>query len=113
MPVAYRDLRIPAGSTFAFVVDIVGGPADLTGYTAAMTFRELRSDVLPLAEVSPGSFSINVVDRQLSVRIPSDETATYAWERGVYDLLLKGSTPGTDYRVAEGRVTCSAPVTID
>lgn len=112
MPVAYRDIHIPAGSTFQFTVDLLGGPTDLTGYTAAMTIRELRADILPLAEISPSSFIVNPGTRQLTVRIPSDETATFDWERGVYDLLLIGPL-GDDWRIAEGRATCSQPVTID
>jgi hypothetical protein len=112
MPVAYRDIHIPAGSTFQFTVDVLGGPTDLTGYTAAMSIRELRNDLVPLADVSPGSFTVNPSTRQLTVRIASDETAAFNWERGVYDLLLIGPL-GDDWRLTEGRVTCSQPVTID
>jgi len=112
MPVTYKDIRIPAGSTFQFTVDVLGGPADLSGYTAKMTIRELRNDVVPLAEVSPGSFTVNSGTRQVTVRIPSDETGTYEWTRGVWDLLLIGPL-GDDWRLVEGRVTCSQPVTTE
>lgn len=105
-----RDLEIPAGSTVEFVVDVLGGPASLTGYTGRLAMRELRTDAETLAEIGPSNITVNPGTRQVTVRIPSSETATYDWVRGVYDLLLTG--PSADaWRLVEGRVTVSAPVT--
>lgn len=110
MAVATRDFEIPAGSTVEFVVDVVGGPASLTGYTGAMMIRALRTDAVPLATVPANAITVNATTRQVTVRIPGQETANYAWIRGVYDLVITG--PGGDtWRLVEGRVTCSQPVT--
>jgi hypothetical protein len=107
---AQYDIEIPAAGTVDFVVDVAGGPTDLTGYVGSMMIRELRSDILPLATVPPDGITVNATTRQVRVRIPSSETAGYNWERGVYDVYITG--PGTDaWRIVEGRVTNSQPVT--
>lgn len=110
MAVAYQDLEIPAGQTLEFVVDVVGGPSSLTGYTGAMKIREQRSDAAPLATVSGGAITVNATTRQVTVRIPSTETVAYTWRRGVYDLVITGPT-GDAWRLVEGRVTNSQAVT--
>lgn len=110
MGAAQYDIEIPAAGTVDFVIDVVGGPTDLTGYNGSMQIRELRSDILPLATVPPDGITINATTRQVRVRIPSSETTGYAWKRGVYDVYITG--PGADaWRIAEGRVTNSQPVT--
>lgn len=110
MGAAQYDFEIPQGGTVDFVVDLVGGPTDLTGYTGKMMIRELRNDILPLATVNPSGITVNATTRQVRVRIPSSDTAGYDWERGVYDMYIVG--PGADeWRVAEGRVTNSFAVT--
>lgn len=110
MAAAQRDLEIPAGSTVEFVVDVIGGPPSLSGYTGRMDIRALREDEETLAEISGGNITVNPGTRQVTVRIPSSETKTYAWRRGVYDLLITHSD-GTAWRLVEGRVTNSIPVT--
>ncbi len=105
-----QDLEIPTGQVLDFVVDVLGGPADLTGYVASMKIRQLRTDITPLASVSPGAFTVNPGTRQVSVRIPSSETGTYAFRRGVYDLIITGPS-GDEWRLIEGRVTTSLAVT--
>lgn len=110
MGAAQYDFEIPQGGTVDFVVDVVGGPTDLTGYTGKMQIRELRSDILPLATVDPSGITVNATTRQVRVRIPSSDTDGYDWERGVYDVYIVG--PGADeWRVVEGRVTNSFAVT--
>jgi hypothetical protein len=107
---AQRDLEIPARSTVEFVVDVLGGPASLVGYTGAMQIRELRTDADPIAELSPSNFTVNAVTRQVTVRIPGADTAAYDFRRGVYDVYITG--PGGDsWRLVEGRVTVSQSVT--
>jgi len=105
-----HDLEIPVGQVVDFVVDVVGGPADLTGYVGSMMIRELRTDAVPVATVSPGAIVVNPNTRQVSVRIPSSETETYDFRRGVYDLIITG--PAEDeWRLIEGRVVNSLAVT--
>lgn len=110
MPAAQRDIEIPAGDTLEFVVDVQGGPASLVGYTGSMHIRALRTDVDPLAVVPPSSITVNAATRQVTVRIPSSETETYTWRRGVYDLRITGAS-GDAWRLVEGRVTNSQAVT--
>jgi hypothetical protein len=105
-----QDFEIPVGQVLDFVVDVLGGPADLTGYVGAMEIRALRSDIIPLATVSPGAITVNSVTRQVSVRIPSTETETYTFRRGVYDLIITGPS-GDEWRLIEGRVVTSLAVT--
>lgn len=110
MGAAQYDLEVPGGGTVEFTVDLVGGPADITGYTGSMQIRELRSDAVPLATIDLSNFTVNQATRQVTVRIPSSITSGWTWERGVYDLYITG--PSTDaWRVAEGRVTNSIAVT--
>lgn len=110
MAAAQYDFEIPNGGTVDFVVDVVGGPTDLTGYTGEMQIRELRADILPLATIDPSNITVNGTTRQVRVRIPSSQTAGFDWERGVYDVKITG--PGSDaWRIVEGRVTNSQAVT--
>lgn len=101
MAVAYRDFEIKG--TVEFVVDVIGGPEDLTGYTGAMMIRGLRDDAVPLATVPTDGITVDAVNRQVTVRIPSIVTDLYTWERGVYDLVITG--PSADrWPLVEGRV---------
>lgn len=110
MTTTLRDFTIPAGGVLEFVVDVVGGPGDLAGYTGAMQIRELRTDDVVLATVPTDAITVDADARQVTVRIPSEETRTYLWRRGVYDLLITG--PADDsWRLVEGRVFNSLPVT--
>ncbi len=105
-----EDITIPVGQTFEMVVDILGGPVSLVGYTGAMMVRELRFDEDPVAVVGESSFSIDALNRQLTVRIASEETEAFAFRRGVYDIIIIGPT-GDQWRLVEGRVVTSLAVT--
>lgn len=109
MAAAYRDLAIRAGITCEFVVDVVGGPATLDGYSGAMQIRELRNDILPIAEVPADAITVNGSTRQVTVRIPGTASASWSWVRGVYDLRIDG--PLGDWLLVEGRATNSPAVT--
>ena len=104
------DLEIPQGGTVEFIVDVVGGPTDLIGYEGSMQVREMRTSVAVLAEVSADSITVNPGTRQVTVRIPSDETSVYDFRAGVYDLLITGPT-GDAWRICEGRAELSLAVT--
>lgn len=104
------DLEIPQGGTVEFIVDVVGGPTDLTGYEGNMQIREMRTSVEALAEVGSGSIAVNPSTRQVTVRIPSEETSEYDFRAGVYDLLITGPT-GDAWRICEGRAELSLAVT--
>jgi hypothetical protein len=104
------ELEIPQGGTVEFTVDVIGGPTTLTGYTGAMQIREMRSSETVLAEISPNSITVNADTRQVTVRIPSEETSEYDFRSGVYDLLIIGPS-GDAWRICEGRATLSLAVT--
>jgi hypothetical protein len=110
MTTTQRDFTVPAGSVLQFVVDVVGGPDDLTGYTGAMQIRALRTDAELLAEVPPEAISVDPDARQVTVSIPADHTSTYTWRRGVYDLVITGPTDD-QWRLVEGRILNSLAVT--
>jgi hypothetical protein len=108
--VAVQDFVIPAGQTLEFVVDVRGGPTDLTGYVGSMMIRELRTDADPLVVVDPSNITVNPLTRQVKVTIPGDHTEDYDFRRGVYDLVITG--PGGDgWRLVEGRVVTNLAVT--
>jgi hypothetical protein len=107
---ARYDVEVPGGGTVEFTVDVVGGPLSMAGYAGTMMIRELREDAAPLVTLDPANITVNDVTRQVTVRIPSSETAVWTWERGVYDVYITG--PGNDaWRVVEGRITNSFAVT--
>lgn len=110
MATAYHDFEIPGSGTVEFVVDVVGGPDDLVGYTGSMQIREQREDDVPLATVDPSGITVDSFNRQVTVRIPSSATAGYSWRRGVYDVYITGPTNDA-WRLVEGRVTNSLAVT--
>lgn len=110
MSVARRDFEIPSGSAVEFVVDVVGGPASLTGFAGSMMIRELRTDVDPVATVDPADITVDAGSRQVTVKIPAASTASWTFRRGVYDLLITGAG-GEAWRLVEGRVIRSQAVT--
>jgi hypothetical protein len=101
---------IEVQGTVEFTVDVVGGPADLTGYAGSMMIRELRDDLVPLLTLDPSNITVNPGTRQVTVKIPSSVADTFTWHRGVYDVYITG--PGSDrWRIVQGRVVNSQPVT--
>lgn len=111
MATVIKDIEIPQGSVYQLVVDVPGGPSNLTGYTGKMQFRDKRTaDGILLAEVPSGNIAVNQNTRQVVVTIPGTETINYAWETPAqYDLKITGV--GGDWRLVEGRASVSVSVT--
>lgn len=107
-----KDLELPSGQTFEFVVDVLGGPSTIEGYTGSMMVRQGRYDLVPLLTVPEEAFTVNAGTRQVTVRIPGELTEDLNLDiaPGVYDLLLTGPS-GDRWRLLEGRVTAQASVT--
>lgn len=107
-----KDLVVPSGQTFEFVVDVLGGPSTIEGYTGSMMVRQGRYDLVPLLSVPESAFTVNASTRQVTVRIPGELTEDLDLELapGVYDLLLTGPS-GDEWRLLEGRVTAQTSVT--
>lgn len=110
MPAALYDLAIPAGGTVDLTVEVVDGPANLTGYVGLMHIRELRDDPAPLAVVPAEAITITPSARLVTVTIPSDLTETWTFRRGVYDVRITGPS-GDNWIVVEGRITNKLAVT--
>jgi hypothetical protein len=103
------DICIPQADTYQLVVDIVDGPETLGGYGGEMQIRKTKSSEEVLAEMDPSWFTVDTVNRQLVLEIPSDETAVYDWVgTAVYDLHLVGTDR---FRLIEGKARLDKVVT--
>lgn len=106
---ARLDLTVPQYADLRAVVEVVGGPESLAGYTGHMQIRETVGAVATLADYV-GQITIDTVTREVALIVPAATTAAYAWESpAVYDLVITG--PDGTYRIAEGSVTVSKGVT--
>lgn len=104
------ELEIDAGGTTEFVVDVVGGPIALDGYTGRMQIRSIAGDDVVLTEVSPGDITVNPLTRQVTVKIPGDETSGYGFRRGVYELLIVHAS-NVPWSLAKGHVLVYSAIT--
>jgi hypothetical protein len=109
MSAAQLPLDIEQGSELVFNVSVIGGPGTLTGYVGAMQIRSMKSDPTTLYEVDPDNITFDTGNRIVTVRIPATDTATFSWDRGVYDVLISGISDA--WRICEGRVTIDHSVT--
>lgn len=104
-----QDLVIQQGATFQFKVQVVGGPASLSGGTARMQIRGLRSDVDPIVDLTD-ELTIDAPARIITITIPDEDTAVMDWVHPApYDLEL--TVDGNVWRVMEGFATLSKEVT--
>lgn len=111
MAITNYDLDIRAGGTNQFVVDVVGGPASLSGYVGWLEIRPIRGSQELLAQITAPDIVVNDITRQVTVTIPGEETAEYAFTHGVYDVLLVH--PSADpWVLLQGHVRCYAPITV-
>jgi hypothetical protein len=118
--VANYDLCINQGATYQpnFIwtaggcgVGTVGAspqPVDLTGYTAAMQFRNYYGGTL-LYDAS-ADIVLGGTAGTIALTIPASVTETFTWYSGVYDLLLT-SAQGVATRLLAGNVNVSQGVT--
>jgi hypothetical protein len=105
------DRVIDEGSMHVFVINILGGPDDLTGYVGSMQVRATKTAPTTLAEVDPDNITVNEITRQVIVEIPNEATVDYEWSGlAVYDLYIEGPL-GDRWRVVEGTIRISREVT--
>ena len=103
------DLCIPQSGVYQLVVNVVDGPSSLVGYGGEMQIRKTKSSATVLAEMQPGYFVVDDVNRQLVLTIPDTATETYDWDGlAVYDLYLVGPDR---WRMLEGRARLDKTVT--
>lgn len=110
--VAY-DLTIEQGATFALVVAVLnedGTVKPLTGYNAAMQIRADPASVPLVTYALNSQLFINALAGKVMVEVLAEETATYGWTRGLYDLEIT-SPAGVVSRLAQGRVRVSKEIT--
>lgn len=108
MGAAQLPLEIEQGSDCVFSVSVLGGPGTLTGYVGAMQIREMKDSTEVLYEVDPANITFDAGNRIVTVRLPAADTATFDWDRGVYDVLITGID---SWRICEGKVTIDHWVT--
>lgn len=105
------DIAISQNSVFRLVVTVVGGPANMAGYEGDMDIRQTKASTPALAKVLTSYITVDDINRQMVVEIPSSVTAQYGWDKpAVYDLYLVGAG-GDRWRVLEGTVVLSKTVT--
>lgn len=106
MTAARKDIVIEQAANFRLVVSVIGGPEDLSGYTAKMQVRQIKASEELLAEMVG---IVNPVTRQVVVEALASVTEDYDWSEGVYDVLMEGAAGS--WRIAEGRAILSKSVT--
>lgn len=109
MGAAQLPLEIEQGADCVLNVSVTGGPDSLSGYTGAMQIRSLKTDPVVLYEVDPANIGFDAGNRVVTVRIPAADTATFTWDRGVYDVRI--SSADSAWRIAEGKITVDHWVT--
>lgn len=106
---ARLDLTVPQYADLRAVVEVVGGPESLVGYSGHMQIRTAVGAVTTLADYV-SEITIDTVTREVALIVPASATAAYAWEApAVYDLVITG--PDGTYRIASGTVIVSKGVT--
>lgn len=106
-----QDLTIQQGATFEFKVQVVGGPASLTGGTARMQVRPLALGTEVYLDLTTGAgLTIDAPSRIITISVSDEDTALLDWMYpALYDLEL--TVGGMTWRVMEGTVTLSKEVT--
>lgn len=103
------DLDIPQGSDFTFVVTVLGGPDNLSGYSGHLQMRDtLDGEVL--ADLTD-QITIDPDNRQVVVAMEAAETAEWDWDypAAVYDLFIVSGA--SRLRIVQGKVSVKASVT--
>jgi hypothetical protein len=114
-----RDLDISQRAKFELTVQVnFGGVAkDLSGWTAKMMIREVRTDsavVLDTFTSSPAhGLSIVGPAGQVLVDILGAWSAAWDWTAGEYDLYIYDPAASNEpYRIMQGKVKVSHSVTV-
>ena len=114
MPAANYNLLIEQGATFTqeFVwKDSAGTPIDLTGCSARMKIRKLKTDEVVVSLTSPsGGIVLDELEGRITITISAENTSLLPVCDGRYDLeIVQPSDVVT--RLVQGDVEISAEVT--
>lgn len=109
-----QHLVVKKGSKFELVVsvvDAVGTPIEMPGWTALMHIRDERSeDGVLLASYETGT-ELTVTGSQVLIDVPGDDTASYDWTDGYYDLFVIEPS-GEPHCVIQGTVRVDRRITV-
>lgn len=107
------DFTLDQGSTWNLSVtykDSAGNPINLTGYAAALQFRETASSTTAALTLTSGSgITITGALGKLDITATATQTAALAANKYQYDLEI--SSGGVVTRILQGICTISAEVT--
>lgn len=122
MSAGVYNIAIEQNATYSVVFTWKAGPVcspppvgvqpllvDLTGYTAAMQFRQSPLSVTVIYDAS-SNIVLGGVDGTITLVIPATVTQGFTWWNAVYDLLMTDSS-GNAIRLLKGSVTVSPGVT--
>lgn len=115
MPAANFDILIEQGATYdqEFVwKDSTGTGIDLTGYTARMQIRQVKTEAVIISLTTGDGITLNY-DGNGSIRVyisATDTSALLTCKQARYDLELQ-NIDGTVTRLLQGNVTISGEVT--
>ena len=112
MPAANYDILIEQGATYRqeFVwKDSAGVAINLTGYTARMQVRQLKTETVLLSLVQGSGITLGV-NGSILIFVSATATTALPLVPARYDLELQ-SADGTVTRLIQGDVTISAEVT--
>lgn len=116
MPAVKVNLVIEQGATFRktwTLKDADGNPVDLTGYTARSQARPAVDSATTLWDLTSSPAAGMTVDGpggSVTMEHTDEETAAFAWSRGVYDVEIESPT-GDVARLSEGSVRVKPEVT--
>lgn len=103
------DICIPQADVYKLVIDVTGGPDSLAGYVGEMQIRKTVPSDVVLADMDPGWFTVDDLNRQVVLEVPDTATELYDWSgAAVYDLHLVGIDR---WRLIEGRAFLRKTVT--
>lgn len=107
------DFTLDQGSDWYLNItykDSLGAPINLTGYTAAMQFRETPSSATAVLTLTSSSgIAITPSTGTLDIHATAIQTAALAAGKYVFDLELNNG--GIVTRIVQGSCTVSAEVT--
>lgn len=111
MPALQADLHIEQGTTWSRGFRPTVGGIDLlgAGWQLKAQVRKTASSADVLHEWSTEAGNAEVTNGVAVLLVSPDESASWTWVRGVYDL--EATHDGVTYRLAQGRVTVSTEVT--
>lgn len=107
------DLLIDQGSRWMAVISVpVEWLADLTGYDARGYVKASRTlGGAPVLFEFDSYMVVDPVEGTVSIDLPADVSAAWAWTEGVYDMELFSNDPEHDVRFMQGKIKVDKEVT--